>query len=70
LLSSIACFYYIRIVKIMFFIKNSKNNLWLTHKSKQNTEIMIGCFLFFVLCLFLYPNLIVNFSTVVGLILF
>jgi NADH-quinone oxidoreductase subunit N len=27
LLSSIACFYYIRIVKIMFFIKNSKNNL-------------------------------------------
>jgi NADH-quinone oxidoreductase subunit N len=25
--SSIACFYYIRLVKIMFFVKNSKNSL-------------------------------------------
>jgi NADH-quinone oxidoreductase subunit N len=25
--SSIACFYYIRMVKIVFFVKNSKNNL-------------------------------------------
>jgi NADH-quinone oxidoreductase subunit N len=25
--SSIACFYYIRVVKIMFFVKNSKNSI-------------------------------------------
>jgi NADH-quinone oxidoreductase subunit N len=65
--SSIACFYYIRMVKILFFVKNSKNTLWITSVEKKNTEIVIGIFLFFICCYFLYPNLIVNFSIVVGL---
>jgi hypothetical protein len=56
-------------VKIMFFVKNSKNELWVTSNTKQNTELISGVFLFFIICYFLYPNLIVNFSTVVGLLL-
>jgi NADH-quinone oxidoreductase subunit N len=68
--SSIACYYYIRVVKIMFFAKSKKSNLWITNKSKQNTEIMMGSFLFFIICYFLYPNLIINFSIVAGLTLF
>jgi hypothetical protein len=54
-------------VKIVFFVKNSKNNLWITSVGKKNTEIVIAMFLFFMVCYFLYPNLIVNFSIVLGL---
>jgi NADH-quinone oxidoreductase subunit N len=67
--SSIACFYYIRIIKIMFFVNTTKNNLWVTNKTKQNTEIIIGFFLFIILFYFLYPNLIVDVSNVVSLTL-
>jgi NADH-quinone oxidoreductase subunit N len=68
--SSIACFYYIRLVKIIFFIKNSKNSFWVTNKSIKNTEIVIGSFLFFIVCFFLHPNLILDYAIVVGLCLF
>jgi len=69
-LSSISCFYYIRMVKLMFFVKDSKNCIWITNKSKKNSEILIGIFLFFILCYFLHPNLIIDFSIVMGLLLF
>ena len=68
--SSIACFYYIRIIKIMFFLKTSKNTIWITNKTKMNTEFVISFFLFVVLCLFLRPNLFVDFSSAIGLTLF
>jgi NADH-quinone oxidoreductase subunit N len=68
--SSIACFYYIRLVKIVFFVKDSKNSLWITHTSKQNTEFLIGLFLFVILCYFLHPNLFIDLSIVMGLTLF
>jgi NADH:ubiquinone oxidoreductase subunit 2 (subunit N) len=67
--SSIACFYYIRIVKVMFFVNTTKNNLWVTNKTKQNTEVVIGFFMFVILFYFLYPNLFIDFSIVVGLTL-
>lgn len=67
--SSIACFYYIRLVKIMFFVSQSKNCLWLTNKSVQNTELIIGLLFLFVLCFFMRPNLIIDFSIAVGLAL-
>jgi hypothetical protein len=54
----------------MFFVKNSKNSLWLTNSTVQNTEITIGIFLFFILFYFLHPNLIMDFATSVGLSLF
>jgi NADH-quinone oxidoreductase subunit N len=68
--SSIACFYYIRIVKIIFFVKNAKNTMWTTNKAKQNTEFIIGFFLIIISCYFLHPNLIINLSILLGLILF
>jgi hypothetical protein len=54
----------------MFFVKNSKNSIWITNNSNQNTEIIIGIFLFFIICYFLHPNLIIDFSIVLGLTLF
>lgn len=69
-LSSISCFYYIRMVKLMFFVKDSKNCIWITNKTKKNSEILIGIFLFFILCYFLHPDLIIDFSIVMGLLLF
>ncbi len=68
--SSIACFYYIRLVKIIFFVKQSKNSIWITSKSKQNSEVIIGFFLFTIICYFLHPNFFMDLSIVVGLTLF
>jgi NADH-quinone oxidoreductase subunit N len=70
LFSSIACFYYIRLVKIVFFVKESKNSMWITNNSKQNSEILVGLFLFVIICYFIHPNLLVDLSIVVGLTLF
>ena len=35
--SSVACYYYIRLIKIMFFALNTKNTIWVTNITKQNT---------------------------------
>jgi hypothetical protein len=58
------------LVKIVFFVKESKNSMWITNSSKQNSEILIGLFLFVIVCYFLHPNLLIDFSIVVGLSLF
>jgi NADH-quinone oxidoreductase subunit N len=68
--SSIACFYYIRFVKIMFFVKQTKNSMWFTANTTKNTELLIGFFLFIILFFFLQPCLFLNFSTALGLALF
>jgi hypothetical protein len=57
-------------VKLMFFVKDSKNCIWITNKTKKNSEILIGIFLFFILCYFLHPDLIIDFSIVMSLLLF
>jgi NADH-quinone oxidoreductase subunit N len=64
-ISSAACFYYIRLIKIFFFVKGSKNSFWLSHSSKQNSEGLIGTLMFANVCFFLRPDLISHFSTVV-----
>jgi hypothetical protein len=61
----VACFYYIRLIKIFFFVKDSKNSFWLSHNVKQNTEILIGLLTFLNVCFFLRPDFISHFSTVV-----
>ena len=70
LFSSIACFYYIRVIKIMFFLKNSKNTIWVTNKTKTNTDFIISFFLFVILTFFIRPNLFIDFSNAIGLTLF
>jgi hypothetical protein len=47
----------------MFFVNTTKNNLWITNKTKQNTEFIIGFFTFVIMFYFLYPNLIIDMST-------
>jgi NADH:ubiquinone oxidoreductase subunit 2 (subunit N) len=69
-MSSVACFYYIRLIKIFFFTKTSKNGFWLSNVKKQNTEILIGFLLFFNSFFFLRPDLLSNFSTAVSIALF
>ena len=68
--SSISCFYYIRIVKIMFFVKTLKNSIWLTNKAKQNTELVCAVFSFIILFYFLNPTLVLNLSIAVSFLLF
>jgi hypothetical protein len=58
------------LVKIIFFVKQSKNSIWITSKSKQNSEVIIGFFLFTIICYFLHPNFFMDLSIVVGLTLF
>jgi NADH-quinone oxidoreductase subunit N len=70
MISSVACFYYIRLIKVFFFTKTSKNSLWISSKSKNNTELIIGSLMIFNTCLFLRPDILSNLSTVVGFILF
>jgi NADH-quinone oxidoreductase subunit N len=69
--STISCFYYIRLVKILFFAeKTFKNDIWITNSTTKYTQNIIGCFLFFILCFFVYPDLVFDFSFVVGLVFF
>lgn len=69
-LSSIACFYYIRLIKIFFFSKTGKNDFWLSSTTTTNNEIIIGCLMLFNTCFFINPDLLSNFSTSVALSLF
>jgi NADH-quinone oxidoreductase subunit N len=70
LISSIACFYYIRLIKIFFFVKTSKSTFWLSNSSKLNTEIIISPLLFFNICFFIRPDFLLHFSTILGITLF
>jgi NADH-quinone oxidoreductase subunit N len=68
MISSAACFYYIRLIKIFFFVKNTKNSFWLSNASKTNTEIIIAPLFFFNMFFFCYPDILSNFANVVGFI--
>jgi len=69
-LSSIGCFYYIRLIKIFYFIGDRKNADWISNINKFNTELVISSFLMFNICFFFKPTLLLNFTTIIGLILF
>ena len=47
LISSVACFYYIRLIKTFFFVKSSKNSFWISSAKRQHSEYIIGTLLFF-----------------------
>jgi len=65
LLSSVACFYYIRLVKIFFFSNSVKNSLWLSQPVRQNTENCIAMLSLFNLFFVIRPDLISHYATVV-----
>lgn len=69
-ISSVACFYYIRLIKIFFFVKTAKNSVWISNPTKQNTELLISSLLFFNVFFFFRPDLLSHMSTTLGLVLF
>jgi NADH:ubiquinone oxidoreductase subunit 2 (subunit N) len=69
LISSVACFYYIRLIKIFFFVKNSKNSFWISTMSKTNTELIIAPFFFVNISFFLLPDFLSNFANVIGFVI-
>jgi NADH-quinone oxidoreductase subunit N len=64
-ISSIACFYYIRLIKIFFFVKTSKNSFWLSNNSKKNADIILSSLMFFNIAFFIRPDFISHFSAVI-----
>jgi NADH-quinone oxidoreductase subunit N len=66
-ISSVACFYYIRLIKTFFFVKSSKNSFWISMPKRQGMEVLIGLLLFLNLAFVFRPELLSNFSTLVGL---
>jgi NADH-quinone oxidoreductase subunit N len=65
LISSAACFYYIRLIKIFFFIKETKNSFWLSNKQKTNSEIVISLAFFFNIFFVCFPNFLSSFCAVI-----
>lgn len=70
LISSIACFYYIRLIKTFFFIKDAKQSFWVSGNNTQNIDFFISVSLFFNLAFFIRPDLLLNFANVTALLLF
>jgi NADH-quinone oxidoreductase subunit N len=70
ILSASACFFYIRLIKIFFFGNVVKNTFWLSQASKQNTETLIGLFLFFNFFLFLKLDSFMFLATILSFCLF
>jgi NADH:ubiquinone oxidoreductase subunit 2 (subunit N) len=62
IVSSIASFYYIRLIKTFFFVKTSKINLWISSTKRQNGEFNIGLFFFLNIAFCLYPELLSLYS--------
>jgi NADH:ubiquinone oxidoreductase subunit 2 (subunit N) len=63
--SSIACFYYIRLIKIFFFVENSKNLFWVGSSSTV-VNILISCFTIFTIFCLAKPTFLVLLSTVIS----
>jgi NADH-quinone oxidoreductase subunit N len=70
IISSVASFYYIRLIKTFFFVKTSKNNFWISTPKRQFSEFNIGFLLFLNLAFCIYPELLSLVATVLSLVLF
>jgi len=65
IISSIGCFYYIRLIKMFFFTKFSKNSFWLSNPTKKNTDLILATLMFLNIAFFIRPEFISHISTVV-----
>jgi NADH-quinone oxidoreductase subunit N len=66
LISSVACFYYIRLIKTFFFVKTSKNSFWISSTKRQHSEFIIGFLLFCNLFFVTRPELLSSFATIIS----
>jgi NADH-quinone oxidoreductase subunit N len=70
LISSIACFYYLRLLKIIFFKNIVKNSFWLSNSSRKIGEFIISFLVTLNVIFFAFPDFLSYFCLVLGLILF
>jgi NADH-quinone oxidoreductase subunit N len=70
IVSSIASFYYIRLIKTFFFVKTSKNNLWISSTKRHCGELSVGIFFFLNLTFCFYPEFLSLVSGTLSLVLF
>jgi NADH-quinone oxidoreductase subunit N len=63
--SSIACFYYIRLIRVFFFVENSKNLFWVGSSSTV-VNLLISCFTIFTIFCLAKPTFLVLLSTVIS----
>ena len=64
--SSIACFYYIRLIKILFFTSNSKTQFWFGNGTK-NVESFISLSLTIIILFLIRPNLLLDSSIITAI---
>ena len=67
--SSSACFYYIRLIRIFFFVENTRSTFW-TGSSTGFVNLTISCFTMFTVFCLARPTALVALSTFVWLSLF
>ena len=64
--SSIACFYYIRLIKILFFTSNHKTQFWFGTGTK-NVELFVSLALTIIILFLLRPNLLLDCSIITAI---
>jgi NADH-quinone oxidoreductase subunit N len=70
LISSMACFYYLRLLKMVFFKNNVKSDFWVSGSSRKIGELVISLLVTFNVLFFVFPDSLSYFCLVLGLILF
>jgi NADH-quinone oxidoreductase subunit N len=63
--SSVACFYYIRLIKVFFFVEGSRNSYWTGYNNGFN-EIYVGFSIFFVVALLNHLPTLLNVAFLVS----
>jgi NADH-quinone oxidoreductase subunit N len=66
IISSIACFYYIRLIKIFFFVKSSRSSFWISSSQNSYLVYVISIIMLLNFFFFLRPELIYLFSSFIG----
>jgi NADH-quinone oxidoreductase subunit N len=66
LFSSIACFYYIRLIKIFFFTKGGNNNFW-SGAGTRNIELFLGLGTSVIVLFLARPMLLNSIATLVAI---
>jgi NADH-quinone oxidoreductase subunit N len=66
--SSIACFYYIRVIKVLFFTSDSKTQLWIG-SGTGSIEPFLSLSLTIITLFLLRPNFLIDCATMVSLAL-
>jgi NADH:ubiquinone oxidoreductase subunit 2 (subunit N) len=70
LISSLACFYYLRLLKMIFFRSNSNMSFWLSSSSRKTSELVICSLIVFNVFFFVFPDFLSNLCLVLGVLLF